>query len=169
MILPLMTNWPDGSKTYFIDKIWNSIYGLHIYEEEEFDYQYNLYLNAYTDKFGKEWEINQSQLNPKQHTIRLGYRWKVGDNIHMFIHSRSKKMFRFAPVIKCISTQQIIIQKKSEDPELIDIRIDGRYIYFEERQKLSINDGFEHLNNFYHYFNKPCFKGQIVHWTSLKY
>jgi hypothetical protein len=171
MILPFMTHWPDGSETYFIDKIWNSIYGLHIYSEEEFAYQYNFYLNAYKEKFGVEWSVNQSNLNPKKHTIRLGNRWSAGDNIHMFIHSRSKNMFRFAPVIKCASTQIIEIKYqglKQEGSIIPAIKIDGNYLDRTENLRLSHNDGFQSENYFFNFFNKD-FYGQIVHWTNLKY
>jgi hypothetical protein len=165
MILPFMTRWPDGSDTYFIDKIWNSLYHIKDDSEESFWSRYTQYGNIYEKKSGTEWPMCDTI---KYHTIRLGHRWKPGMDIHFFINSRTKNMFRFAPVIKCVSTQEIIIQK-TKDPDLIDIRIDGRFIYFEESKLVAINDGFENLNKFYRFFNKPYFKGQIVHWTNLKY
>lgn len=124
------------------------------------------------EKFGASMEIKD--VCPKIHTIRQGNRWKAGMKIHPVINNRNKNRFQFAPVMECVSVQEIEIYKGI-------ILIDNKVFYDEwiskhcpDRSKLNfisklaINDGFPSVEAFFQYFNTD-FTGQIIHWTDLNY
>ena len=50
----------------------------------------------------------------------------------------------------------------------MDVIIDGRYLNYDEIKILSLNDGFDSVQQFFKWFNKD-FEGKIIHWTKLKY
>lgn len=150
----------NGKPTYFIEKILSGV---------GFDY-----INKYA---------------PKKHSIRSGNRWIAGKTIHMAINVRTKKYIQFNKKIhelsKCISTQKIEIQYSSDRcsysyqihdydkkgnsfTRYVRVMIDGRFIPYEVIKDIAVNDGFDNTLDFFAWFNKP-FKGQIIHWTDLKY
>lgn len=116
---------------------------------------------------------------PKLHTMREDphNRWKAGMDIHMVINNRTKNRFQFAPTIKCVSTQEVIISYRDfldgkyhvagwfVSPRII---IDGRTILEHEVEELAINDGFESVNDFFEYFSSSCTR-KLIHWTDLRY
>jgi len=114
--------------------------------------------------------------NFKPHTIRKDKhnRWKPGMDIHFFEWTGKpyrSPQFKFSPVVKCISVQDIEIRWTDPDGlRLYDpvIYIDGTWITRKQTEKLSKNDGFDSLYSFYAWFNQD-FTGRIIHWTSLKY
>ncbi|UTF97547.1 hypothetical protein [Elizabethkingia anophelis] len=127
-------------------------------------------------------------LQPKIHTIREdnSSRWKPGMMIDFFIGTRTKNMFRFAPRTHCISVQEIFMTRRGSDLEITIskehsyIGGDDFYLYYEAKELLAINDGFDSYSDFVKYFydiieengkktGNYWFKGKIIHWTDFKY
>lgn len=162
MILGFSTNFPaDKGKiankpTCFIELIMNSLLRNGLAEFSEI----NDFEDNYSKKFGDDLVMVPNQ---KLHTIRKDSknRWKAGNDIHFCINVRTKNQFQFAPIVKCISTQEIEIQDKN-------VWIDGLKCTWDEIEVLAINDGFDSVDAFFEYFNTG-FTGKIIHWTNLKY
>ena len=178
MILPFSTKMSNGKfwvKTYFIDKIWDCI--------EEYKLVDNLlivstdYIEAYLKKFGKQWD-HDPEIKPKLHTIRedAKNRWKAGNKIHFVVFNRSKNQVQFAPVLPCISTQNIEIKwEVIGDIKKASIYVDelpvGTYINSYSSgicRVLAKNYGFNDVDDFFAWFSED-FTGKIIHWTDLKY
>lgn len=183
MTLGFSTHWPKEmpdhmacKATFFVEKITKSaskIIGQELDEfiplnAEKFNYQSKMnFINAVLDN------------HPKKHTIRAdkSNRWKAGNKIHPVINDRTKDRFQFAPVVKCVSVQEIVIKHFSSH---IDVEIDGIpylleknskgriYIYTGTIEVLAKNDGFDSIHDFFSWF-KEDFTGKIIHWTDLKY
>ena len=170
MTLAFMTHFKDGTPTYFVDKIFKPFMG-----------------NGYTtQQVYPVWLANQEkpyltekylERNEKIHTIRKDKknRWKAGNDIHFVVNNRTPERFQFAPVIKCVSVQEIQIIYSDEDlceqngVEPV-VKINGRILdfYNNEYDELAINDGFESTEAFFKYFNED-FTGKLIHWTDKKY
>lgn len=181
MILPFSTQL-NGKLTYFVEKIWQGLKkndmlfpgaSLETTDRRYFEY-YGESPFDYTRMF-----------IPKIHTIRedKNNRWKAGIKIDFFINCRQKNMFRFAPVLPVISTQEIRIKytMSSSNTPLVYVEVFGNNDwkclgtynpknkeYFGDLLLLAQNDGFDTVEDFFLYFNKN-FKGKIIHWTDLKY
>ena len=152
MNLGFRTKWPDGSKTYFPEKIMKSL-GYHT--------------------IGHQFDLNISKnCKPKIHTIREDKknRWKKGNDIHFIINNRKKNRLQFMPIIHVISVQTIKIEWIQEEIEIrsMQIEVDNHQLNFVEIKELAINDGFDSLEEFMKWFNKD-FRGKIIHWTNFKY
>jgi hypothetical protein len=168
MNLSFRTKWLKGGSTYFIEKIWS---GLDIMPTHK-----NLHANGIPISYMRIYAPNclpfvvNSEYKPKLHTIRRDKkgRWKSGMKIHFYINSRTKNMFRFAPIIPVASIQKIKIECPTEYLNDQKIYIDGKLLTTEEMQQLAWNDGFENLAAFQLWFNTD-FEGIIIHWTNLKY
>ncbi len=114
---------------------------------------------------------------PKLHTLRddPNDRWHTGMMIDFFINVRTKKMFRFAPKIPVISTQEVFMTYYHSD--IIQISIDGRELFsYTERLEFAVNDGFDTWEDFFNYFypkikeaKNGCYTPKLIHWTVLKY
>lgn len=63
----------------------------------------------------------------------------------------------------CKSTQMITIEPSSRT-----IKVDGRELSKVDIERVSINDGFETMDDFWTFFNEP-YQGMIIHWTDTKY
>lgn len=98
--------------------------------------------------------------------------------IHPVINNRTKNRFQFAPEIVCTGVQEIEIKEmimtdfytswKTKDGRVWVIEIDGIRLKRNHISQFAQNDGFESVEQFFAYFNKPV-EGQIIHWTDLKY
>lgn len=165
----------NGKPNYFIEKIWNGLlYGNH----GEYHYSYNVFLEDYRKNFKNDWDGHpDNNLAPKLHTIRLDEksRWGAGCDIHFVINNRTPNRFQFAPVIKCVSVQEIKIThyagseiKGAMIGPFTSVQIDGKILRYDVISQLAINDGFDSVEDFFAYFNKD-FTGKIIHWTDLKY
>ena len=100
----------------------------------------------------------------KLHTIRWDGkdRWKKGRKIHFAHGVRTNNYNCFKEGI-CISTQKIEIQDRT-------INVDGYYLSSSTIEYLSINDGFDSLEDFWAWFDVYSpFAGKIIHWTDLEY
>ena len=150
MTLPFMTHFHDGTPTHFVEKIWETIFqkGIEIKMHEFIEYGRKTLPAHY--KIGTH--------EPKLHTIRQDKknRWKAGVDIHFVINNRTPERFQFAPVIPCVSVQEIEIIYSDEDlcehngVEPV-VKIDGRILdfYKNEYEELAINDGFENISRFW--------------------
>jgi len=50
----------------------------------------------------------------------------------------------------------------------MQIQVNDKQLNYIEIEQLAINDGFDSLKDFMHWFNVD-FEGKIIHWTKLKY
>lgn len=183
MILSFKTKIND-KPTLFIEKIWEGLFRHNFFGDS--DDEFNNYLDQHITQFGKSWDEldeNNRLEYPKIHTIRKDEknRWKVGTMIDFFINTRTKDMFRFAPRIQVVSTQEIKIKytKSSIDAHpLVYMEVDNKCLdtynlftqssAFKLIEELALNDGFESVDDFLQYFNED-FAGKIIHWTDFKY
>lgn len=151
----------------FAEKIWQS---LMINEpSHEPTEECKAYVNAHCLRFGKAWNGHMTILTPKIHTIRADTknRWRKGRNIHFAMNCRQPTYFQFAPVIPCVSTQQILITKESGTFEVF---IDELPCKLEDIIELSYNDGFDSVKEMFDYFGQyERFEGKIIHWTNKVY
>jgi hypothetical protein len=166
MILGFSTQL-NGKPTYFVEKIqtalrlpfFNNSVG---FSPEHVPPNMNFYV--------------KSKYKPKLHTIREDKtnRWKAGMKIDFFINVRTKKMFRFAPVLPVVSTQNILITYTKTNKAMVFI--DDKCFYMQDFSvegnhkmlHLAQNDGFDTIEDFFAYFNED-FTGKIIHWTDLRY
>ena len=170
----------NGKKTFFPQKI---IKGLP-YEKWSISAAYSM-VNDICKECG--YVKSYEDLKPKLHTIRRDEknRWKAGNNIHFVINNRTANRFQFFSVVKCISTQIIEIKVVDEirkyysyvselkfNDEVyrkcFDVTVDNCLLNRKEVETLSINDGFDTVEEFFNYFSED-FRGKIIHWTPLKY
>lgn len=173
MTLAFMQTFPKGLKTIggkptkFVEKIWQS-FPEEITVEVFSDYLDGLELVQY------DFDVNAIDMYEKIHTIRRDSknRWNAGKDIHFAINNRTPERLQFAPVVKCVSTQEIevtyhedICDKNANEPTVI---VDGKMLNMAEMETLAENDGFADTHEFCCYFNKD-FKGKLIHWTNLKY
>jgi len=153
--------------TYFPEKI---IRGLELLEYKKMtllDFLYEVTPES-------EWmDITDFQkLTPKITTLREDKkdRWKSGNDIHFVINNRTPQRFKFAPVVKCVSTQNVSVTNNPKNGRYITIREDNesRILCPEKEKLVAINDGFHSVDDFYSWFNQD-WNGKIIHWTNLKY
>lgn len=105
----------------------------------------------------------------KIHSIREDKpdRWKEGNTIHFATGVRTKNYNNFK-TDTCKGTQIIEIIWKSGYINDTVVKVDGKELTLEEKQRLAWNDGFVNLFEFYTWFSSD-FKGKIIHWTDFKY
>lgn len=183
MILPFSTHWPAkmgelaGEPNCFISKIWM---GLDMPDKKDIHEQY---ATVHVAKIGKHWDVPDSPIRPKIHTLRhdLHNRWQPGKDIHFTINNRTKNSFRFAPVVKCTAVQYLDIAR---DGEIIQVyisskedRSDMATFYYQDWKvtlsktkmlELAQNDGFDSIDDFFSYFNESC-QLKLIHWTDKRY
>lgn len=158
----------NGKPNYFAQNILDGL-AVHniITDKQYFDYVDKLFTKIdYERYFNDRYKI---------HTIRedKNNRFKPGINLHLVINPYQKgKRLQFAPLIKCTSTQSIIIKycynPKTENFDLPFILIDDKELNKQQICELALNDGFNSLQDFFAYF-KTDFTGKIIHWTNFKY
>ncbi|AYD48225.1 hypothetical protein [Arachidicoccus soli] len=171
MTLSFSTKFKNGTQNFFIEKIWEGLFRNDIADAEN---TFPVYTQKYMKKFGKDWDelpSNTRLKHPKIHTMRedKGDRWDKGNDIHFVINNRTKDRFQFAPVVKCVSTQDVFITYLRGRME---ITVDEKYLYCNDIEKLIKNDGFDSRNQFIDWFfpkSKTAWNGKIIHWTDFKY
>lgn len=182
MTLSFSTKWPErmgefaGQPNCFTNKIMKSMW-LH-YGKQTTDFvldrsEHEKKRFEDIDPFEPLTVYENQCLYPKLHTIRedKNDRWKAGNDIHMVINNRTKDRFQFAPVVKCVSVQEIEISCKSnwwmEDIPCW-VGVDGYDLTDDEIKTLAINDGFPSVEAFFQFFDKD-FNGKIISWVYVKY
>lgn len=167
MILGFSTQL-NGKETFFVEKIQTALRLPYFKDSVGFSEQHvPPRMNFYV----------KSKCKPKLHTIRedKNNRWEVGTMIDFFINVRKKDMFRFAPKVPVVSTQEVLMTYYHSD--VIQISIDGRELFsYTERLEFAINDGFDCWEDFFNFFypkiklaKKECYTVKLIHWTDLKY
>ena len=149
----------NGKPSYFPEKVLGSLKHLAV------DENISRYINS-------EYCAAKKLLNvkPKLHTIRedKSNRWKEGMDIHFVINNRTENRMQFAPVVKCMSVQEIEILPDTR-MVLLPVTDSGAFLLEDKAvEELAINDGFDSLEDFWAYFKEP-FQGKIIHWTDKRY
>lgn len=178
MILPY-SQVLNGKETFFVEKITQGLYSSN-YVNEEVRKQMLEYKWPKNDYFKYIWSC-KDDFNDKIHTIRKDEknRWQPGKLIHFVINNRSKRMWRFAPIIPVVSTQEIIIISTVirfyvlidgvAYAEIFKLKTyDDNSPMGKKMNILARNDGFDDYADFMRYFDSG-FKGKIIHWTNFKY
>lgn len=181
MTLNFMQEFPDGTPTHFVDKVCMSIHTqgycplFHItslFDDCVFDNIRKKYIHLTST--GLALQRFKRINHPKVHTIREGFRWKVGTKIHFKIWTGKPyvdKTFNFLPLLPCKGVQEIEFKwQQNPSSRCVQVFIDGKNVTndVELINKLALNDGFDNRKDFFEWF-KDDFKGQIIHWTDLKY
>ncbi len=159
-----------GEPTYFVEQIWKSL-GNEFVENEAIKIAASftdLRKDSISD-FGAMKDIHFDKImsfNPKHHTIRKGYRWKVGDKF-------SPRVWSGKPYV----SKQIIIAPDIEIKKIWDFSRDlisdkyylnGHEIDADKLELIAKNDGLN-IEDFKAWINKP-FLGQILCWNeSINY
>lgn len=162
----------NGKPTHFVEKIY-----LGIGQVEVDKYIQHYYSSKYSEK------TKGMHLPQKKHTIRTdaANRWRAGMGIHFVINNRTPNRLQFLPVLPCISVQKFeVIYMMYGSYTIVKVFI-GNKFYGKAMLKdckvtdisngmevISINDGFDSVNDFLEYFSDD-FTGKIIHWTDLKY
>jgi hypothetical protein len=145
----------SGSPTNFVEQFYNSLFS----KNNLMDYPKGL-------------DIDESILGVKNHTIRSGNRWKIGDKFSPRVWS--EKPYNSKQIILCedVEIKQIYqIRIWRESSLNWRIYIDGKIISAPKITELAKNDGLSH-KDLLEWFNVPVeknFEGQIIHWTDKKY
>lgn len=172
MILPFSTQL-NGKPTYFVEKIWRSLFPIMLPPQDWLPLIIECEKRQLIPKGGCAKECLQD-VKPKFHTIRddVNGRWHKGRMIDFFINCRQKDMFRFAPRIPVVSTQEVFMTYAFND--VIEIIVDD--VYLNDTLAFAQNDGFDNWEDFFNFFypkikaNPDLFyKGKIIHWTELRY
>lgn len=161
----------NGKPTYFCEKI---LRGLEVYKNIS-SVECSKYFTVLCSKTKYE-NLLPDFIVPIQkiHTIRQDEKnkWKAGNLIHFVINNRTKNRFQFAPVVKCVSTQNFYIHwfysVKTQKFDSPCVWVDHKIIRGEKLLQLAQNDGFDTVEDFFKYFNTN-FTGKLIHWTNTKY
>ena len=176
MILGFSTQL-NGKPTHFVEKIWK---GLKENLSKELHALHEAQMTQ--EELTKPYEVDGEVyplIKAKLHTIREDRkdRWEKGNKIDFFMNVRKKNMFRFAPVLPVVSTQEVLITYEYDFYSEVTrptLWIDGILFYDTVKRcdfgmlKLSRNDGFDTIEDFFKYFSAD-FKGKIIHWTDKIY
>lgn len=177
MTLSFSRIWPNrlpshmaGKPNNFPEKILKGLIWEFLEKKNESFSEAPSYVYDYGMRFGVDYvakiDAIVKESRPKLHTLRAdpSSRWGAGNDIHFVINNRTSNRFQFAPVVKCVSVQEILI-----DPNgFFRVIVDGKRLDDSDIMRLAINDGFDSVEDFFHWFDQP-FKGKIIHWTELKY
>ncbi len=152
-----------GQPTYFVEQIWNSLNYLQLPVPKNKDVPKDFL-----------WSILPlSNYGMKNHTIRGGSRFKVGDKFSPRVWSGkpyNSKQIIIAPDIEIISAQKITIGFFDDE----DVMVDGKtYSNIKENPfaYMGKNDGLEHQDFIDWFTLSPDFKktkkftGQIICWN----
>lgn len=154
-----------GERTYFVEKVWKSIWDAHLGSNNPLYPWWEKYDEAFPQwKNGFDVNENIHTHHPKHHTIRVGNRWKAGDMAILRVWS--DKPYRS----KQIEFAQVEI-KKVWNIEVCEFWfIDNNIMEHIQVKELAKNDGLLYTD-FINWFNihpkkqGTVFKGQIICWS----
>lgn len=154
----------NGKPTHFVEKIWAGLYADFPAQAVSHDHCIKCICHGYDLYAGRQWA-------PKRHTIRAyGKReWRPGMTAHLVVHNRTPHRFEFAQVIvKEVQHIEIWIMDETEREVIVDL---GKPLTPQQIEDLARNDGFDLVEDFWTYFDKPHprFEGVIIHWSDLIY
>lgn len=108
----------------------------------------------------------------KIHSMREGDRWRIGYSIEMATGVRTKAYNQFNKGIEGLSHCRGLqkVHMRYED-ELLIIAVDGKPLTQHEMFMLVKNDGlyYERFIDWFFQNDSKEWKGQLIHWTDLKY
>lgn len=182
MILGFKQKFDNGEPTLFVEKIWKGFVDILNVNEcpGEWDLRDESAIELFFKCIIKGCFLHKyfRTVKCKIHTIREDKtnRWRKDIPIHFYINVRQKNMFRFAPVIPCVSVQKIrILWEDESDPCVYLWNDDVGFMPFaypgyneEGLRQLVLNDGFDSIGAFFDWFDED-FTGKIIHWTSKRY
>lgn len=95
---------------------------------------------------------------------------KPGETLHMYTGLRTKHCELIGKDKTLKSKQKLLIFFEADKPEIF---VDGKRLWWYEREEMYVNDGFADEADFIAYWNpereEKQFEGIIFHWTDLKY
>lgn len=153
----------EGEKTYFMEKIWNFIYE---------NYPSTSFVKATLDKKYEnipfDFDLPLGTDYPKLHTIRKGFRNKVGDKIRPMIWAgipyhktpEGDWKYQFAPELPIMS----IYHFSKRGPGFF---VNEKPVSDTELEVIARNDGLS-LEDFKAWFSND-FEGQIICWGNVRY
>jgi len=173
MKLAFMLKFPTWEHTYFIEKLW----AMKLREDLNNRYSFDAYVNNASKC--KIW-ISPFAYAPKIHTIRgQSDRFKIGQIVQPFVWTYKPyksnpdptipSQFNFMPPLKIVSKQRFDLVMNLPNQDRPFVYIDNKRFDPDEVKQLSINDGFNSVEHFFQYFNKPVENMEIRHFTNLKY
>jgi hypothetical protein len=100
----------------------------------------------------------------KVHTIREGQRWRAGDVAEFYARAQAPDRYEFRPPLPVLLVQEIELSTEG-------LRVEGRLLPPPELLALAQADGFATAEALLAFFaGKPLpLRGQLVHWTALRY
>ncbi len=160
-----MREFPDGSGTYFREKIRKCLYG-ETTRAERIEMLVSGLVNG------------PKSVKPKLHTIRpfsfdkdgtfKGCRYKEG--MELSLRYWTGKPYRSSQeefgrcVCKGIETIHVIYNREG----VPNVYVGGNRVKGVDLEMLAMNDGFDSVEDFFKWFNKD-FSGWIIHWTMFRY
>jgi hypothetical protein len=166
MILAFKTHFPNGKPTYFFDKISET-------DSFESNFRFSEGCREVSEKTTyKEWfdlVCIDKDIKPKIHTLRKdkANRWKKGTKIHFTLWNRTPRQTCFG-ILPCTGTQRCVVNPIKKT---INVITPGQGMGVKEItdiQQFAKNDGFDTVEEFWEYFDKPE-AYTIIHWTDFKY
>lgn len=100
----------------------------------------------------------------KVHTIREGRRWQAGAVAHFCARAHQPDMYEFREPLPIQLVQSIELTTN-------ELRVDGHLLPPAELLVLAQADGFATAADLFAFFADKSmpFRGQLVHWTTLRY
>jgi hypothetical protein len=100
----------------------------------------------------------------KVHTIREGQRWQAGDMAEFYALAQTPDRYEFRERLPVLLVQEIELTTAG-------LLVDGRLLSPAELLTLAQADGFATADELLAFFaDKPLpLRGQLVHWTTLRY
>lgn len=100
----------------------------------------------------------------KVHTIREGQRWRAGDSAEFYARAQEPERYEFREPLPILLVQEVEITTAG-------LFVEGRLLSPTELLALAHADGFATANELLVFFADKShpFRGQLVHWTELRY
>jgi hypothetical protein len=100
----------------------------------------------------------------KVHTIREGQRWQAGNTAEFYARAQAPDRYEFWEPLPVLLVQEVELTTEG-------LLIDGRLLSPAELLTLAQADGFATAEGLLAFFaDKPLpLRGQLVHWTNLRY
>lgn len=155
-----MTHPRKGEPTYFVEKIWKSLYVNGVCPDD-----LDKFIQHYEEQVRGEY-AKYNDIHLKGHTVRAGNRWKVGDYFKPLVWSGrpyNSKTIQFAPPIRVEKLWRFSVINHW-------MCVDGVSANSYSLENIARNDGlsFQDFLNWFMPLSKkpePDFEGQIISWS----
>ena len=157
MTLSFSQKFRDGTPNHFIEKIWASLPADKLIRSD-----------IYIPSPGRYY--------PKIHTLRAPRLWYMGQKIHFVVNNRQPNRYQFAETYYAHYVRDVEIVYDGADQQYLGIFISNldvtktrRFLHGEEELlQFARNDGFDSIEQFKAWFNKPQ-KLRMIGWTPYPY